>query len=229
MMNNFARRWRGAGFTALLVAGMVSCGAVLAVVLWRYAPHRFEEHDVVEWAQAALLFAAVVIHGRRSAHASARVDRTLRIGLALLCASLCLREVDIDALGPGQAMRTIELTLRWAIVAAWVVFAWWGIGIGRELWAQRRAILQSRVVIFTVLGGACYIASRIGEAVMRGADRELLLLVEETLELAATSFILLGAAASTGVRSEQRGSRAFSDGGGCRERQPGRPRRRVRG
>lgn len=164
----------------------VEAGTALAVyALWLRDPSTFQEHGFVENAQVALLLLAVTVHASRSRKRET-VERCLRIGLALFCSSLAVREVDIDRLGDPAIMSTVEAGVRAMLVAAWVVWGWRFRAVFRTVWRNRVPIALGSVGLLVVAGSMLYGASWPFDKYPRLFGHETAILPEQGLQLLAT-------------------------------------------
>lgn len=142
---------------AAVAAVFVTTGAVYA--LWRHDPSVMAEEGLVEWIAAGMLVFSAVVFGVRARSSAHVVDRVTRVGLALFCVSLALREIDIDKLGDRAVMTNVEYVFRGAAVVAWCVFAWWAFPHRDAFWRARARGVRSAVALCVMGTCAFYGAS----------------------------------------------------------------------
>ena len=173
--------------------------AATALVLWRYDEQVTEENHIIENSQVVLLLLACLIHSLRARRRTYRFDMWYRTGLALLCLSFAVRELDIDAFGPAPLWPNIELVVRGAVVLMWVVYI--GLLVPRTKWlsTRLRQAFLSPCALYTLLGCVLYVLSWPFDKQQFALDESVSQLVEETIQLIAT-IAFLAAATTPAVR-----------------------------
>ncbi|MFU8830410.1 MAG: hypothetical protein ACNA8P_13385 [Phycisphaerales bacterium] len=152
-----------------------------------------QEYQQVEWAQAGFLAAAALVNAWRTVGSRSLANRYLRAGLSLFCASMLLREVDIDKFGEPPFWDTIELGLRLTLVAGWI---WFGILALKHRDALFRVVpvsLLSWCCLLNALGCLLYAASYPFDKFELTIGPLSAVFLEQTLELNATIMFLFAA------------------------------------
>jgi hypothetical protein len=177
--------------------------AALAIVLccaatalgWRYSPAALAENGWVEWLQVVLLLttAAVVFHASRMT----RGCDVLRLGLALLCLTMAVREVDIDSLGSSPAWANAERIIRAGVLGLWCSLLVYASLTSRRLLAKLGAWVPDPSMQLVLLAGSCFVfAQPFDQRWGRGwLGDSTSLWAEESLELAGAAILGMGAAA----------------------------------
>lgn len=180
-----------AGLTAAILGGL----SVPLYLLWTRDAAVVDENNLVETSQAILLVAAAAVHGWRCSSAHWRAGGTIHLGLALLCFTMAVREVDIDQLGDRDIMETLELVLRWMIVAAWIGLGFKVAGVISEWIRNTRQIAGGSVFVFTVAGCVLYLCSwPLDKYPERFSESEdLVQFFEELFQLHGTLLLFAGA------------------------------------
>lgn len=151
-----SRRW----MPLLLVLVTSLLATVATLVAWSVDEQVVDEDHFVEWTQAALLLMAAVVQGGRAVvKRSTTLDMLVRAALAMLCASMVLREVDVERLAGETYGTASEWTLRGLVVVGWLVYAAYAVPRRDFLWSQRRQVLRSWCGAFSAAGVALYLLS----------------------------------------------------------------------
>jgi len=180
------------------VVGAMLVLSTIAFVLWHRDPTVANEHRIIEWSQVVFLVIAAVIHIWRTRSRSANADHVVRLTLALLCASLAVRETDIDDLSSAAMMPAVETTVRLLVIVAGLILLWRVVRAFNVLWSRACAIAFTGVGLFTIAGCLLYAASWPVDKypVSLAGGRPLAMVIEETIQLNAT-FLLFMASLST--------------------------------
>jgi len=187
---------RGPRFSPLWGIG-VSLGVAIAILTsYLLRGQDFtgtQEYQEVEWAQAVLLAAAALINAGRSVKTQSLVNRYLRMGLALFCTSMLLREVDIDKFGEQPLWDHMELVVRLILVAGWVWYAVLALKHRDELFRAVPRFLLTGCCLLNALGCLFYVASYPFDRFELVIGSLSAIFLEQTLELIATMMFLLAA------------------------------------
>ncbi|TVQ51173.1 MAG: hypothetical protein EA377_13155 [Phycisphaerales bacterium] len=179
----------------LVVIAVNACllSSVAAYVLWRLNPNVALEHHEIESTQAGLLMLASMLHLYYGWSESNQSARHVRDGLALLCLSFFMREIDIHELGDEAVIYPLEYGLRGVVVVLWIIFAlrvWFGLG---GLVECRWRVALSSAILFSITGCLLYAASWPFDKEVIRLDEGWSLIIEETLQLNATILFVIGA------------------------------------
>lgn len=198
--------------TAVMWLAIMALSTALASSLWRYDQRVMEERHIIEMSQAALLMIACGIHAVRVFRCASMRDSTCRMGLALLCLTLAVRETDIDEFGASTLWPVAESVLRGILVMLWVVL---GVVVGRRyallLPAWRQAAFGS-CAVYTVAGGMLYLLSYPFDKTMVPLAASPSMFVEEALQMNACILMLAAATLPIARRCELRPGMAVRAG-----------------
>lgn len=179
-------------FSPLHVALLLAAVAFGSWLAWRWAPAYMAEEGVHEWLEALVLFGGAWANGRACRWGRAtEPGMLLRAGLALLCLSFGLREVEIDDFGDPAVWKPVELAVR---------------GVGLGLWAALLVVAARRLrgrslrgelfarpwtfQVLVVVAGLFLVASWPFDKGRVPIDPALSLYFEETLELCGYALLL---------------------------------------
>lgn len=146
----------------MVLAGVLLVTNLVALVLWQGGLLRAAENHFLELAQGAflaLVCGVCSVRAWRLAKIALNLHFLLHAGLALLCYSFLLREVDIDQLGAAPAWAQLEQVLRLFGIALWLALLIFVAPRIKPLWAQRAAMFKMPMVLLAMLGGALLLAS----------------------------------------------------------------------
>ncbi|MFA9477593.1 hypothetical protein ACERK3_04715 [Phycisphaerales bacterium AB-hyl4] len=187
----------------LVWVGILILSVLGTFTLWRYDENTMDEHHVVETTQAFLLLMAYLVHSLRAVRREYRFDAWYRAGLAILCLSFAVRELQIDEFGPAPFWPSIELAIRGLVVVAWVVFI--GLLVPRIDWLRgyvRQAFL-SPCALFTLAGCVFYVMSWPFDKEKFPIDPSTSQYIEEMVELLATICLFAAATTTPAVRKAE--------------------------
>ena len=179
--------------------------AVLSAACWlvfRYVdPHFADENHFMENLQALALLAACLVHGWRASKLDKKsVGFMLHAGLSLLMYSCLLRELEIREFdAPGQHVWAwTEHTVRAIGWSLWVVYLVVFATRIRQIWAQRRALLATPVII-TALCAAVLMASGwpFDKQKFTSVPEPISAFMEEVLEMNAYLILFVGSASAS--------------------------------
>lgn len=176
----------------VLLLAAVAFGSWLA---WRYDPAYLAEEGGHEWLEALVLFGGAWANGRASGWGRApEPGMLLRAGLAMLCLSFGLREVEIDDFGDPAVWKPVEHAVRGVGLALWAVLL---VVAARRLRGRSlRGELLARPWAFhvlVVLAGLFLLASWPFDKGRVAIDPALSHFFEETLELCGYALLLAAA------------------------------------
>ncbi len=175
-----------------VIGSVMAATTMLIWVLW-YRDHSvMDDGRAVEASQALLLFVACLVHWRRIKSASDPVARSVRCGLAILCYSMFLREVDIDKLSEAVWAEHLENSLRLVAVGLWAVFAFRLRPIIPALWRQKRAIALGPAMLCSFAGVYFYLMSYLFDKQWLDIGLEVNEFGEGVSEVHATTMFLAG-------------------------------------
>lgn len=186
------RPWRSAAALLTLAAFLVAV-SVGTYFLWRVDPNVVLENRLIEWMQAALLALAALVHAVRSRGLQDAVLRLSRVGLALFCTSLVLRELDLDKFGTNPAWQFAEVALRGVIITAWAIFAWPVVRSAAGILARLHRLARSPCAALTVCGGVFYLLSWPLDQFQPDLGALSAMFLEETLQLNGTILFFVAA------------------------------------
>lgn len=162
-----------------------------AFFLWLGDEEIVKEDHLIENTQVALLLLAFAVHGGRAVLRPSPLDRLVRIGLALLCLSMLLRELDIHRLVSPAA----ELTLRGMVVVGWVAYVAVVVPRLDALWQGRWRLIFSWCGIFTAAAMGLYAFSLPFDKMLIPLPEYTAKFIEQgVLQLNATIFFFTAAA-----------------------------------
>lgn len=184
-------------WATLMWLAAVPIVTLAAYLLWRRDRQIIDENQLIENLQFALLLSACAVHALRAGLRRLPLDTLCRAGLALLCLSFAVREVDIDKLGTAAAWPMVEWWLRAALVLMWIVFVGFAVVQLDVLRTNWRAALFSACAAFTVAGGGLYVASVPLDQMVLPLSQANARFCEEAVQLNAT--LMLFAAATTAI------------------------------
>lgn len=181
--------------TAILFVLPVAAVPMVIWLLWQRIPGLFEENHVVESAGHSSLWCGNGYRAGGDRTARDRVSAIYHATIAVLCLSLFARELDVDELGPQAIWPWIESIFRIAIVLLWIRIV---VRVRSAVWrsaAWRSAgwLALSRGSYFVYAGTQLYLVSWFFDKGMLPLSIEINLYFEETLQLLATLFFVLGA------------------------------------
>lgn len=164
--------------------------------LWSHGLISTSETGLLEVGQNIFLFLACLLHSYHSHNDKADpLYRYLCAGLALLCLTLLLRELDIDKIGNNNQWKNIELLIRSLSATGIIIYC----GKLRRhptiTWSSLKSVTTMPILIFSLWGVCCYLCGWPFDKSLFAIPQGLSAWVEETLEFNAT--ILLFCAACT--------------------------------
>ena len=164
-------------------------------------PHLADENHLMENIQAVALLLACLVHGWRASKLDKKsVGFMLHAGLSLLMYSFLLRELEIREFdAPGQHFWTwTEHIVRGIGWSLWVVYLVVFATRIRQIWAQRRALLATPVII-TALCAAVLMASGwpFDKQKFASVSEPMSAFMEEVLEMNAYLILFVGSASAS--------------------------------
>ena len=164
--------------------------------LWSHGLISTSETGLLEVGQSIFLFLACLLHSYHSRNDKADPPyRYLCAGLALLCLTLLLRELDIDKMGNNNQWKTIELLVRSLAATGIIMYCGTLLRHPDITWSGLKSFTTMPMLIFSFWGICCYLCGWPFDKSLVAIPQELSAWAEETLELNAT--ILLFCAACT--------------------------------
>lgn len=187
---------------------------LMSIACWigfHFDPHLADENHLMENSQALALLLACLIHGWRASKLErSSVAFLLHSGLSLLMYSFFLRELEIREFdAPGQHFWAwTEHTVRAIGWSLWVVYLVVFATRIRRVWAARRALLATPVVL-CALCAAVFMAAGwpFDKEKFASVSPENSAFMEEVLELNGY-LILLAGSASASLQEEEKRRRA---------------------
>jgi len=166
---------------------------LLWTVWWAIDPDVIRENATLEHAQSVALFFSALLALSRVRLGRLRIDTYSALGLAVLCFSFLVRELEIG--DTREARDRFDWIVRSPIVVMWLAlgaFALWDV---KTLWKQRDHLIRSQSAQLVFAAGVMYLCAMFfdtfGEERFFGVPA---MLIEELFEFYAP-VLLFGAAA----------------------------------
>lgn len=125
--------------------------------LWSHGLISTSETGLLEVGQNIFLFLACLLHSYHSSNDKADpLHRYLCAGLALLCLTLLLRELDIEKMGSGNQWKNVELLIRGLAATGIIIYCGKLFNDPTITWSALKSVATMPILLFSLWGVCCY-------------------------------------------------------------------------